>query len=108
MLLVPSGMTVDQLRQLLWPDVPDVCLPDGTSVTSGRLCTGMTVGDLAVVVPGDCNGTGSVSIGDLRQAQVLLLESSQVEDPYRWAADLNEDGVLTTEDLVLLSQMLPD
>ena len=42
----------------------------------------------------------------MRQAQALLLEDSSTQGAARRAGDLDGDGLLTTQDLVLLSQRL--
>ena len=55
---------------------------------------------------GDCDGSGTLSQADLRQAQALLLEDSSTQGAARRAGDLDGDGLLTTQDLVLLSQRL--
>ena len=49
---------------------------------------------------------GTLSQADLRQAQALLLEDSSTQGAARRAGDLDGDGLLTTQDLVLLSQRL--
>ena len=104
-LVMPEGVPVETLLARLGPDAVKVTRPDGTAVTGGRLATGMAAGSWTLVVEGDCDGSGSVNQADVLAAQELLLEGSQVEGPYRRAADLDRDGVLTTQDLVLLSQL---
>ena len=70
------------------------------------LATGMTAGEYTIAVLGDCDGSGTLSQADLRQAQALLLEDSSTQGAARRAGDLDGDGLLTTQDLVLLSQRL--
>ena len=106
MLVAKPGTTVEDLIAYLKPGTAHIRWPDGTDVVSGRLATGMTAGDYTIAVLGDCSGNGSLSAADLEEAQGLLLEGSQVEGPWRRAADLDGDGRLTTLDLVLLSQAL--
>lgn len=106
LLLVSAGMTASQLRMYFVPDAVEICRPDGTAITESRLCTGMTADSYTVIVMGDCDGSGSVTISDLRQSQALLLEANSTDTPYRRAADLNGDHLLTTGDLVLLSQWI--
>ena len=106
MLVAKPGTTVEDLIAYLKPGTAHIRWPDGTDVVSGRLATGMTAGDYTIAVLGDCSGNGSLSAADLEEAQGLLLEGSQVEGPWRRAADLDGDGQLTTLDLVLLSQAL--
>ena len=106
MLVAKPGTTVEDLIAYLKPGTAHIRWPDGTDVVSGRLATGMTAGDYTIAVLGDCSGNGSLSAADLEEAQGLLLEGSQVEGPWRRAADLDGDGRITTLDLVLLSQAL--
>ena len=106
MLVAKPGTTVEDLIAYLKPGTAHIRWPDGTDVVSGRLATGMTAGDYTIAVLGDCSGNGSLSAADLEEAQTLLLEGSQVEGPWRRAADLDGDGRITTLDLVLLSQAL--
>ena len=103
-LVMPMDVTLSQLLTYFAPDGVQVCRPDGTPVTEGHLATGMTVEGYTLVVLGDCDGSGTLNRQDLRTAQELLLEETLAEDPYRRAADLDGDGVLSTPDLVLLAQ----
>lgn len=101
-----QDVTKNQLLSYFIPDAVQVFWPDGTEVTSEHLATGMTVENYTLVVLGDCDGSGTLSQQDLRQGQTLLLEDSAIADSYRRAIDLDQDGSLTTLDLVLLSQLL--
>ena len=89
MLVAKPGTTVEDLIAYLKPGTAHIRWPDGTDVVSGRLATGMTAGDYTIAVLGDCTGNGSLSAADLEEAQGLLLEGSQVEGPWRRAADLD-------------------
>ena len=90
---MPQGVTVKELLAYFAPEAVHIRRPDGTDVTSGNLATGMTAGEYTIAVLGDCDGSGTLSQADLRQAP-------------RRAGDLDGDGLLTTQDLVLLSQRL--
>lgn len=105
-LVMPIDVTLSQLLSYFAPDAVEVCRPDGTVVTSGNLATGMTAGGYTLVVLGDCDSSGSLTQKDLRAAQDLLLTSDVHSDPYRRAADINGDGIVTTVDLILLAQDL--
>lgn len=109
-ILIEEGMTAAQLRQLFVPDTCDLRDRAGQSVFSGRLGSGMTANRWTLVLPGDCDGSGSVSRNDLRQAAQMLYREQRgkadLEPALRRAADLNADGSLTTADLVLLRDML--
>lgn len=106
LLVMPQGVTVKELLAYFAPEAVHIRRPDGTDVTSGNLATGMTAGEYTIAVLGDCDGSGTLSQADLRQAQALLLEDSSTQGAARRAGDLDGDGLLTTQDLVLLSQRL--
>ncbi|HJB38009.1 MAG TPA: dockerin type I repeat-containing protein [Candidatus Acutalibacter ornithocaccae] len=106
LLVMPQGVTVKELLAYFAPEAVHIRRPDGTDVTSGNLATGMTAGEYTIAVLGDCDGSGTLSQADLRQAQALLLEDSSTQGASRRAGDLDGDGLLTTQDLVLLSQRL--
>lgn len=105
-LILPAGSTVSQLRELFKPDTADIRDAAGRQLISGKLATGMTVGDWIVVVEGDCNGSGTVNSADLRQALALVVRQDREWSPAHQAADLNEDGLLDTIDLLLLSERI--
>lgn len=106
LLVMPQGVTVKELLAYFAPEAVHIRRPDGTDVTFGNLATGMTAGEYTIAVLGDCDGSGTLSQADLRQAQALLLEDSSTQGAARRAGDLDGDGLLTTQDLVLLSQRL--
>ena len=106
LLVMPQGVTVKELLAYFAPEAVHIRRPDGTDVTSGNLATGMTAGEYTIAVLGDCDGSGTLSQADLRQAQALLLEDSSTQGAARRAGDLDGDGLLTTQDLVHLSQRL--
>ena len=60
--------------------------------------------DWPLVVPGDCNGSGSVTRADVRMGLDWVLEQFPVDDVFTRAADLNDDGALSAQDLVLLAR----
>lgn len=105
-LLFPVGTTVPELRELFKPDTADIRDAAGRSLLGGRLATGMTVNDWVIVVEGDCNGSGTVTAADLRQALTMVLEQEVPQMAQGKAADLNNDGVLDTTDLLLFSGLI--
>jgi len=105
-ILMPAGATADQLRELFKPEAVAIRDLKGNPLTYGRLATGMTAGDWVLVIEGDCNGTGTVNTADLREALSLSLQPAQPENPCYRAADLNDDGLVDTADLLLLSAMI--
>lgn len=104
-LLLSAGTTVPELRELFRPESVEVFDLSGRPLYRGSLATGMTVEGWTVVVLGDCNGTGTVNSADLRVAMTMLLADTPVDDPSSRAADLNHNGELDTEDLVLMNQL---
>lgn len=106
-IIAPLGATVDELRQRFWPQAVEVEKPGGGVVYTGRLSTGMTVEGYTLVVPGDCDGTGTCNNRDVQAVQSHLLGEEELTGPYLRAADLNEDGEVTAEDLVLFGASSP-
>ena len=102
--LVPAGTTVSDLRQLMWPQAVQITDARGNPLTWGTLATGMFMDDWPLVVPGDCNGSGSVTRADVRTGLDWVLEQFPVDDVFTRAADLNDDGALSAQDLVLLAR----
>lgn len=102
--LLKAGSTVDQLRELFKPEAVEIRDLAGRLLTRGRLATGMTAGERVVVIEGDCDGSGTVTGADLRQAVAMSLEAG--EGPSYRAADLNGDGTVDTADLLALAAML--
>ena len=84
-----------------------VLTPEGEAVYYGNLATGMTVEEYTIVVPGDCDGTGACNDRDVQAAQAHLLGEALLEGPCRLAADLDGDGEVTPEDLVLFDTLAP-
>ena len=98
------GSTVEQLGK-------NAKVYDGkTEVTSGTLSTGMTavVGKKAytLVVTGDVNGDGKITITDVVALQSHVLGKQTLEGAYREAADLNNDGYVTLTDVVKAARVI--
>lgn len=116
-LLAPLGATVGELRQFFWPQAVQVEKPDGTTARdTEKLATGMTVpysekegfpSAYTLVVPGDCTGLGLGSDRDVQAVQSHLLGEESLTGPYLRAADLDNDGQVTVEDLVLFDTPAP-
>ena len=103
----PLGAAVEDLRNYFKPMAVKVLTPEGEAVYYGNLATGMTVEEYTIVVPGDCDGTGACNDRDVQAAQAHLLEETLLEGPCRLAADLDGDGEVTPEDLVLFDTLAP-
>ena len=85
--------------------------PDGTEVTSGNVATGMSavlsVGGTerdrqTIIVNGDANGDGGITISDYTLARLDILGLKALEGNYRTAADLSGDGSITISDYTLM------
>ena len=83
----------------------------GTELISGTVGTGMSVvlmtdgaesDRLMVIVNGDANGDGCITISDYTLARLDILQLKLLEGMYRTAADLNEDGSITISDYTLI------
>lgn len=78
-----------------------------------KLTTGMTlqVGDtlqLSVIVTGDIDGTGEISLTDLAQLKLHYIEKEPLTGASLKAADINSDGQITITDLAQLKLVLID
>ena len=98
------GSTVEQLGK-------NARVYDGkTEVTSGTLSTGMTavVGNKSytLVVTGDVNGDGTITLTDVVALQSHVLDKKTLEGAYREAADLNGDGYVTLTDVVKAARVI--
>lgn len=110
---VTKYTSIDQFKANINNDIEDirVCMADGTEVTTGNVGTGMTVqmivsgiprDSLTVVVRGDVNGDGRISISDYTLVRLHILGLKNVEGPYFQAADVNRDGKVTISDYTLI------
>lgn len=111
-LYITGEVPMEWLVKELEPQEVLMKTPAGETVTDGFLATGMTVfwgrdstmeNEAIVVVRGDCDGNGRIAPPDMEQAQLILLRGDSAESPYFLAADHDENGEVTTEDLLWLS-----
>ena len=84
---------------------------DGTEITSGTVGTGMSVAlsvggterdRLIIVVNGDTNGDGAVSISDYTLTRYNILALKALEGAYHTAGDVNGDGNVSISDYTLI------
>ena len=81
---------------------------NGSAKTTGKFGTGYTVAitsggtnkTYTVVIYGDTNGDGEVTIFDLLRVQKIILNSTTLSGSYKTAADVNKDGKVTIFDLL--------
>ncbi len=107
---IPAGTTAEKLLATLSPR-DYIAVHKGGETVSGVVGTGMTV-DLTVdgksvdsaviVVTGDVNGDGQITLTDMVQIRAHLLGRSTLTGAALQAADLNGDGQLTLTDMVQL------
>lgn len=111
---VAVGTTVSSLLEKLVPAEFITLQPDGTA-GDAPIATGMTVAytvngepiqTLSIVVTGDVNGDGTVSITDLVQINSHLLKKAELSGAAAIAADVNADGVISITDLVQVNNHL--
>lgn len=105
-IVLPCGATVQELRDLIKPEAAEIRDRAGRLLTTGTLATGMTANDWVIVVEGDVNGSGTITGSDLHEAILLCIGQQQQLTPQLRAADLNDDGVLDTHDLLMLSKLI--
>ena len=86
---------------------------DGNTISSGNIGTGATVttpsGDVyTVIVKGDLNGDGKVTLTDLAQLKLHMVETTLLQEPYKSSADIDGDGKVTLTDLGKLKRVLAE
>ena len=84
---------------------------DGAELVSGTVGTGMTAvltfggterDRLTVIVDGDTNGDGLISISDYTLTRYAILTLKPLEGAYRLAGDVNGDGNVSISDYTLI------
>lgn len=105
---IPAGTTAKAILSTLTPE-KYITVHKGSETVTGDVGTGMTVDfapegkviqSAAIVVTGDVNGDGAVTLTDMVQIRAHLLGRSTLEGAAAQAADLNGDGELTLTDFV--------
>ena len=78
-------------------------------VTSGYVGTGMTAisgsTSLAIVVTGDVNGDGRITITDVVKLQNYAANAGDLDGAAMMAGDINGDGRITITDVVQAAQV---
>jgi len=115
---ITGEVSVEELLKWEKPESVLIETPEGEPVISGNLATGMlarwsrdgTDTDMVekrIIVWGDCDGNGKIDEKDMEQAQLILLRGKDsVEEWYFLAADHDESGGVTAQDLLWLSAEL--
>lgn len=101
-----GGVTVGTDKQKLL----GVCLPESLSLSGDKVATGakLTAGDagtLTVIVTGDVNGDGAITITDMLMVKTNLLGTA-LEPAAQAASDVNGDGKVTITDFLQLKSHL--
>lgn len=107
---IPSGTTAAEFLSHLSADGQLQLQKSGQSVPADdTVCTGMTLllrsGDLSLgcwtlLVTGDVNGDGVISVTDLVAVKAHLLNRTLLTGPAALAADTNGDGVVSVTDFI--------
>lgn len=114
--VLPAGTTFAQFRKTvpLNGAVLTAVTEAGEHFSGGKLGTGMRLqlaageellDEVIVLVLGDLNGSGTVNSADQRLLYQHLTGEKLLTEEYYTAADLDENGVVNTRDLLLLKQL---
>ena len=79
------------------------------SIASGDVIiikNGGQTGTFTVMVKGDTNGDGKISISDLAMIKAKLLGNNNLNGVYLSAADINKDGKISISDLAMVKAHL--
>ena len=98
-----AGTTVAQLKSL-YPDINTVFDKNGSVVTQGKLRTGFMADSALIVIPGDLDGSGTLSSNDIKLLMRYQIGKAQLSGAYLQAADYNYDGIVDNRDLVMISK----
>ena len=80
----------------------------GTIVTGDKVTISINGSEktLEVVIYGDTNGNGTISLSDLLAVQKHLLGQTTLLNPYYRAADVNKDSKVTINDILVMQKHL--
>ena len=106
---VKEETTVDDFKSnIIGSENATIKDKNGTVITSNsKVGTGTTVeipGEepFTVIVKGDINGDGKITVTDLAKVQLHIVKLEMLNGPYTIAADINEDEKVTVTDLAKL------
>lgn len=121
---ITGEVPIESLINELQPDVVCIAAASGEPLPenvlhTGTLATGMQASwgqdgtettepiEARIIVWGDCDGNGKITKADMEQAQLMLLQGRGAAEDYSYlAADRDEDGEITAQDLLWLSAEL--
>ncbi|MDD5018048.1 MAG: S8 family serine peptidase [Eubacteriales bacterium] len=110
---VTPGTTAAALKANILNDGAHIHIYDaaGTEYTGNNVSTGMTVrlvvgeavrDELKIVVLGDCDGSGGISITDYTLVRLDILGLKSLNQPYLTAGDIDKNGVISITDYTLI------
>ena len=103
-----TGNVVDKVtcceKKVLKADGTENTGAVGTGNKIAVYANGTLVKQYDVVIYGDINGDGKISVVDLVMMQKQILGTSQLSGAYAAAADISRDGKVSVKDLVLLQK----
>jgi hypothetical protein len=106
---IVEGVTVEQLLSGIKGGSIRVVDKNGAVVFSGKAATGMViqlmsngkvVDEWTVVVAGDVNGDGNISVSDMLAVKAHVLNKSKLTGAAAEAADTNGDGFISITDFI--------
>lgn len=109
---ITPNTTIDTIKDnLVGGDTITIIDKNGNSKTSGNVATGdkavtKTGEEYTLIVTGDINGDGKLSVTDLSQLKLHIVELTLLQEPYKSAGDINYDGKISVTDLSKLKLIL--
>lgn len=106
-----AGVTVSKIKKAFANlEITKFTKADGTEITSGKLGTGATFtlssGEvIEVIVCGEVTGEGNINSRDLKALLNHLSGKELFKGSQLVAADIDEDGWVTTKDALLIAKM---
>lgn len=109
---IPTGTTFEEFKknisvnqEVILQDKNGKTLPNTTKIgTSMQAVIGKTA--YTLIVPGDIDGNGDLTITDLAKLCLHYIEDEMLEGPYKEAADLDVNSKITVTDLAKLQLIL--
>lgn len=110
---VGVGTSVSSLKGSLSNDAGNIKVYDASvkEYKGNLLCTGMKVkliiegtvrDELTIVILGDGNGDGKISITDYTLTRLDILDLKALDGEFREASDINGDGIISITDYTLI------
>ena len=100
----PATVDLDFDRALYWVETGAQPTATAHNILKAVYANGTLVKQYDVVIYGDINGDGKISVVDLVMMQKQILGTSQLSGAYAAAADISRDGKVSVKDLVLLQK----